>query len=70
MKNVKYFENYSGDKACKADLLIIRRKSGELRLLVKLISPSGMEFGTDGTTVSELNAKNLINEFGAKIEER
>ena len=75
MKNIKYFEGYD-EKNCKADLKILHWKkfgqSGrqEYRLLIKLTSLSGTEFNPDGTTISEDIAKKLINEFGAKVEER
>ena len=69
MKNIKHFENYNENK-CEANLLILHRKTGEYRLLISLTSSSGSEFSTDGTTISESNAKKLINEFGAKVEER
>jgi hypothetical protein len=69
MKNIKYFENYNENK-CVANLLILHRKTGEYRLLIELTSSSGFEFHPDGTTISESDAKKLINEFGAKVEER
>lgn len=69
MNNLKLFEDYNG-KDCMANLLILHRKTGEYRLLIKLTSSSGSEFNTDGTTISESVAKKLINEFGAKVEER
>jgi len=63
------FENYNDNK-CDANLLIFHRKTGEYRLIVKLTSSSGSVFNTDGTTIDESTAKKLINEFGAKVEER
>lgn len=66
---IKLFENYN-DKTCKAELLILHRKSGEYRLLVKLISSTGDNFSMDGMFINEHDVKKFVNEFGAKIEER
>lgn len=75
MKNVKHFEGYN-EKNCEAELTILHwgkdngSYSNTYRLLVKLKSPSGTEFNVDGTGISEVQAKKLINDFGATVEER
>jgi len=72
MKNLKEFESYNSD--VNVELNIMHWKSGSsegtYRVYVKLKSSSGSEFTTDATTISEEKAKKLVNEFGAKIEER
>lgn len=73
MKNIKHFENYNPNNSntCTSELLILHwERSGTYRLLIKLKSPSGVEFNPDGVQLREIDAKKLINEFGAKVEER
>jgi len=69
MKNLKQFENYT-DKKCEANLTVLHFRNGEYRLLIELTSASGVVFNPDGVQLRESDAKKLINEFGAKVEER
>jgi len=69
MNKLKKFENYNNNN-CNANLTILHWKSGTYRLLIKLISLSGDEYYADGVQLKESDAKKLINEFGAQIEER
>jgi hypothetical protein len=75
MKNLKQFENYT-EKNCQAELEILHWGEGKgnisntWRLLVKLKSASGGVFHTEGTNLTEEQAKKLIKDFGAIVTER